>query len=174
MGMPEPTSGPGSRPGDFNVSSLDPNLPIDELKTMEAQIYENLTSTRLLTSLTVGFAALAAFLAGLGLYGVLAYNVARRTREIGIRMAIGATGADVRRMVAAEVGIMLAIGAVLGLVGAYAGAQVLSSQLFGMSAHDPVIFAGATVLLALVALVAAYVPALRATRVDPMSALRHD
>jgi predicted permease len=156
------------------VSSVDPNLPIDSVKTMEAQISENLSSKRVLTQMTLAFAGLAALLAGIGLYGVLAYNIARRTREIGIRMAIGATGADVRRMVVGEVGVMLAIGAGLGLAGAYAGSQVVGSLLFGMSAKDPAVFAGAAALLIVVAGIAAYVPTLRATRVNPIQALRYE
>ncbi len=155
------------------VSSLDPNLPID-IKTMEAQMEENLSATRLLTQLTVSFAGLAALLAGIGLYGVLAYNVARRTREIGIRMAIGATGGDVRSMVVREVAVMLGIGAVLGLAGAYAGSQVVGSLLFGMTARDPVVFTGAAAILIAIAGLAAYVPTLRATRVNPIEALRHE
>ncbi len=97
------------------VASLDPNLPVSEVKTMEAQIEENLSANKLMTQMTLVFAGLAALLAGIGLDGVLANNVARRTREIGIRMAIGATGGDVRWMVVREVGIMFAIGAALGL-----------------------------------------------------------
>ena len=156
------------------VSSLDPNLPIAEFKTMEAQIAENLTPTRLLTQMTMGFAALAALLAGIGLYGVLAYNVALRTREIGIRMAIGATGGDVRWMVMREVGWMLGLGTVLGLAGALAGSRVVGSMLYGMTATDPQVFAASAALLGTIALVAAYVPALRATRVDPIRALRFE
>jgi ABC-type antimicrobial peptide transport system permease subunit len=156
------------------VASLDPNLPIDSVKTMETQMSENLSSKRVLTQMTLAFAGLAALLAGIGLYGVLAYNIARRTREIGIRMAIGATGADVRRMVVGEVGVMLAVGAVLGLAGAYAGSRVVGSLLFGMTPNDPVVFAGAAALLILVAVIAAYVPTLRATRVNPLQALRYE
>ena len=156
------------------VASLDANLPIDGLKTMDAQISENLSSQRLLTQMTLSFAGLAALLAGIGLYGVLAYNVARRTREIGIRMAIGATGANVRGMMVREVGAMLGIGCGLGLAGAYAGSQVVSSLLFGITPRDPAVFIGAAVLLGCIAAVAAYLPTLRATRVDPIEALRYE
>ena len=141
---------------------------------MEAQISENLTATRLLTQMTMGFAALAALLAGIGLYGVLAYNVARRTREIGIRMAIGATGGDVRWMVLREVGWMLGLGTALGLAGAFAGSRVVGSMLYGMTATDPLVFAASAALLGAIALIAAYVPTLRATRVDPIRALRFE
>ena len=113
-------------------------------------------------------------LAGIGLYAVLAYNVARRTREIGIRMAIGATGGDVRWMVVREVGIMLGIGAALGLAGGWAASRVVTSQLNDMTASDPLIFAAALGLLGLIALIAAYVPTLRATRVNPITALRYE
>ena len=156
------------------VASLDANLPIDGLKTMDAQISENLSAQRLLTQMTLSFAGLAALLAGIGLYGVLAYNVARRTREIGIRMAIGATGANVRGMMVREVGAMLGIGCGLGLAGAYAGSQVVSSLLFGITPRDPAVFIGAAVLLGCIAAVAAYLPTLRATRVDPIEALRYE
>ena len=156
------------------VASLDPNLPVSEVKTMDAQIEENLSANKLMTHMTLGFAGLAALLAGIGLYGVLAYNVARRTREIGIRMAIGATGGDVRWMVVREVGAMFGIGAALGLAGGWAAARVVTSQLSDMTASDPIVFALALALLGLIALIAAYVPALRATRVNPITALRHE
>lgn len=156
------------------VASLDPNLPIADLKTMDTQIAEKLSSSRLVTKLTLSFAALAALLAGIGLYGVLAFNVARRTREIGIRMAIGATGSDVRGMVVREMAVMLVAGAVVGLGAAYAGARVLSSMLYGMSPYDVAVFAGAAGLLCGIAGVASYVPTLRATRVDPIQALRYE
>ncbi len=120
---------------------------------MEAQIEENLSANKLMTQMTLGFAGLAALLAGIGLYGVLAYNVARRTREIGIRMAIGAA---------------------LGLAGGWAVSRVVTSQLNDMTASDPLIFAAALGLLGLIALIAAYVPTLRATRVDPITALRYE
>ena len=144
------------------------------LKTNDFPIQTSPTAKVGLTQMTLSFAGLAALLAGIGLYGVLAYNVARRTREIGIRMAIGATGANVRGMMVREVGAMLGIGCGLGLAGAYAGSQVVSSLLFGITPRDPAVFIGAAVLLGCIAAVAAYLPTLRATRVDPIEALRYE
>ena len=156
------------------VASLDPNLPIAQLKTMQAQLEENIFVERLLMRMTLSFAALATLLAAIGLYGVLAYNVARRTREIGIRMAIGATAGDVRKMVMGEVAVMLGIGMALGLAGAFAAGRLVGSLLFGMEPSDPPVYLAAAMVIALIALGAAYVPAVRATRVDPMNALRYE
>jgi ABC-type antimicrobial peptide transport system permease subunit len=156
------------------VAELDPNLPIREMKTMEMQIEENVFAERILSNLTLVFAALATVLAAIGLYGVLAYNVARRTREIGIRMALGASSRHVRGMVAAEVMVMLAIGTTIGLGAAAAAGMVLTKMLWGMTAWDPAIYGLAAVSLWVIALAAAYIPARRATSVDPMVALRYE
>ena len=158
------------------VADLDPNLPIRELKTMQAQINENLIAERLVGTLTSIFAALATLLAAIGLYGVLAYNVARRTREIGIRMALGAEAVHVRRrrMLGIEVGIMLAIGTIVGLGAAAAVAKLAQSGLYGLNYWDPQIYGAAAALLWIIAVAAAYFPARRATRVDPMVALRYE
>jgi len=156
------------------VAALDPNLPVHNLRTMEAQITETLFAERLLMQTTAVFAALATLLAASGLYGVLAYNIARRTREIGIRMAIGASAADVRRMVLSEVAWMLGVGTLAGLAGAHAGARAVASLLYGMEPGDPAIYAAATVMLTLVGLAAAGVPTRRATRVNPVVALRYE
>ncbi len=156
------------------VATLDPNLPIREMKTMEGQIEENMFSERLLSTLTATFAGLATLLAAVGLYGVLAFNVARRTREIGIRMALGANAGRVRRMVLREVALLLAIGSLAGVGGAAAAAKLVGSFLFGMKPWDPAISAGAAAGLWAIALGAAYLPMRRAVRVDPMVALRYE
>ncbi len=158
------------------IAELDPNLPIRDIKTMDTQIEENLFAERLLSQLTVSFAGLATVLAAVGLYGVLAFNVARRTREIGIRMALGAEAGHVRGLVGREVAIMLGIGTVVGLGAAAGACRVLEQQkmLFGLKAWDPPIYASAALLLWMIAILAAYVPSRRATKVDPMVALRYE
>ena len=156
------------------ISSLDPNLPVRDLKTMQAQVDENLFAERLMALLTAGFAGLATLLAAIGLYGVLSFNIARRTREIGIRMALGATQGNVRKLVVREAGIMLGIGTIAGIGAAVGLGRFVDSLLFGMKPWDPYVYLSATVLLALVALLAAYVPVRRATKVDPMVALRYE
>ncbi len=156
------------------AAAIDPNLPIDNIKTMTAQISENLSEERLMTSLVLAFAGLATILAAIGLYGVMAFSVARRTREIGIRMALGATGANVRRMVLREAAIMLAAGAAIGLAAAIAAGRLIASQIPRITPADPLIYAGSATLLGVIALAAAYIPALRATRVQPTRALRYE
>jgi predicted permease len=156
------------------VAALDSNLPIRELKTMQNQIEENLFAERLLSSLTASFAGLATVLAAIGLYGVLAYNVSRRTREIGIRMALGAEAGHVRGLVVREVAIMLAIGTAIGLGSAAGAGTLIRSQLYGLEFWDPSIYISAAVALWLIALAAAYIPTRRATSVDPMVALRDE
>jgi ABC-type antimicrobial peptide transport system permease subunit len=125
-------------------------------------------------TMSAAFAGLATLLAGVGLYGVLAYTVSRRTREIGVRMALGADGRNVRLMVLRQVGIMLLIGGVIGIAGAVALGSAAGSLLYGVQGRDPVIFIAAALLLSLFALAAGYIPALRASRVDPLHALRYE
>jgi predicted permease len=156
------------------VAALDPNLPLHDLKTMRVQLEENLFAERMLSMLTSAFAGLATLLAAVGLYGVLAFNVARRTREIGIRMALGAASGHVRGLVVREIAIMLAIGFTVGLAAAAGAARLFESVLYGMKPWDPFVYGAATVLLAAVAMAAAYVPARRATRVEPLIALRYE
>jgi predicted permease len=156
------------------IAAIDGNLPIRDLKTMEAQIEENTFAERILSTLTASFAGLATLLAAVGLYGVLAFNVARRTREIGIRMALGAGAGQVRMLIGREVGLMLAIGSAAGLGAAAASAKFLGTFLFGMKGSDPSIYGAAAAILWIVALAAAYVPTRRATKIDPLVALRYE
>jgi putative ABC transport system permease protein len=156
------------------LASLDPNLPVINLQTMQAQIDENVANERLLSLLTGTFAALATLLAAIGLYGVLAFNVARRTREIGIRMALGASAPAVRRLVVREVVAVVAIGLAAGLGAAAVVGRLIQSVLFETGPADPWVFASAAAVLGVIALMAAYVPIRRATGVDPMIALRYE
>jgi ABC-type antimicrobial peptide transport system permease subunit len=154
------------------VARLDRDLPVDELRTMPAQVRENVAAERLISTLSASFALLATLLAGVGLYGVLAYTVSQRTRELGLRMALGADAGRVRRLVLAQVGRMTLIGGALGLAGALALGRLARSMLFQLEGHDPVVLAAAVAALAGVAFLAGWVPAWRASRVDPMTALR--
>ena len=156
------------------VQRLDPMLPIEDLRTMPEEIRLNTFEDRMISTLSASFALLATILAAIGLYGVLAYSVAQRTREIGVRMALGADAWKVRALVLRQVGLMVLIGAVIGLAGAVALGKVAQSMLYQMSGSDPVVMAASTVLLGLIALAAGYVPAVRASRVDPMQALRYE
>jgi len=156
------------------VASFDANLPVDDLRTLDSQIKENVFFDRLISALSAAFAVLATLLAAVGLYGVLAYTVAQRTREIGLRMALGAGTHDVRGMVLRQVGRMIVIGAVVGIAAAFFIARAAQSLLFGMEGYDAPVVGAVTVLLSLVALGAGYLPALRASRVDPMQALRYE
>ncbi|HEX6630525.1 MAG TPA: ADOP family duplicated permease, partial [Gemmatimonadaceae bacterium] len=156
------------------VARLDPNLPVESLKTMPQQVRENVFLDRMISTLSAAFAVLATLLAAVGLYGVLAYTVAQRTREIGVRMALGADSGRVRRLVLKQVAFMLVIGGAIGIGGALALGRAAQSLLFGLDGHDPMVIAAAVVALALVAVGAGYIPALRASRVDPMQALRYE
>lgn len=156
------------------IARLDPELPVEELKTMPQQVRDNVFLDRMISTLSAAFAVLATLLAAVGLYGVLAYTVAQRTREIGVRMALGADGRDVRRMVLRQVGIMAAVGSVVGIAAAIMLGRAAQSLLFEVQPHDPLAIALTVVVLALVALGAGYLPARRASRVDPMQALRYE
>jgi ABC-type antimicrobial peptide transport system permease subunit len=156
------------------VKRLDPNLPIEEFETLPDQVRNNTYLDRMITTLSAAFALLATLLAAIGLYGVLAYTVAQRTREIGLRMALGAAPDRVRGMVLGQVAIMTLIGALVGLGGALAVGKAAQSMLFQMTGTDPAVLALSAVALALVALGAGFIPAHRASRVDPMRALKYE
>ena len=156
------------------IKRLDPNLPVEELKTMNQQVKENVFLDRLISTLSASFALLATLLAGIGLYGVLAYSVEQRTREIGVRMALGADAAHVRGLVVRQIAVMMAIGGVIGVAAALGLGRLARSLLFELQAHDPIAMAIAIVLLGCVGLAAGWVPARRAVQVDPMHALRYD
>jgi predicted permease len=155
------------------VSRIDPNLPLEKLRTVRQQVRdETMVLERLVGVLTAAFAGLATLLAAIGLYGVLAYTIAQRTREIGLRMALGATRARVRHMVLRQVGLMTLAGGTVGLAAAIIVARAAQSLLFELRSHDPGVLAAAAIALTLVALAAGLVPANRAARIDPMRALR--
>ncbi len=156
------------------MKQIDPGLPVENAKTMPQQIRENVFLDRMISILSTAFAVLATLLAAVGLYGVLAYTVAQRTREIGVRMALGADASKVRAMVMRQVAGMIAVGLVVGVAGAIALGKAASSLLYGLKGHDPVVFALSVLVLLLVALSAGYLPALRASKVHPMQALRYD
>jgi putative ABC transport system permease protein len=156
------------------VRQLDATLPIDNVKTMERVVEEDLFPARMVAVLSATFAALAALLSALGIYGVLAYLVVQRTREIGIRMALGAKAGDVRWLMAKEVGAMVIAGVTIGVPLAYALARLSESLLFSVKAGNPSAYVLGLGLIAMVALAACWIPARRATKVDPLVALRYE
>jgi putative ABC transport system permease protein len=160
------------------VTDMDPTVPVYQLRTMDDVMYESVGKPRFITFLLVIFAGLALLLATIGIYGVMSYSVAQRTRELGIRMALGAPATGVRRMVMGEGLVLAAIGIAVGLVGAFALnsgiAAELAGMLYGVRAVDLPTFGGVAAAVLAVAAVACFVPALRATRVDPLVALRHE
>ncbi|HTG16578.1 MAG TPA: ABC transporter permease, partial [Blastocatellia bacterium] len=154
------------------VQRLDGNLPVFNLKTVQRQIDESLFADKFLTMLSMCFALLAALLASIGLYGVMAYTVTRRTREIGIRMALGATRGIVSWLILREVVVLAAVGLVVGLPAAYGLGRLTESLLFGVKAGDPLVFVGAGLLLTAATLLGGYLPARKAASIDPLVALR--
>lgn len=156
------------------VREMDANLPVFDLKTMERVVEEDLFSARMVAVLSASFAGLAALLAALGIYGVLAYVVVQRTREIGIRMALGAVAGHVRLLILKEVGSMVLLGVIVGLPVAYGLARFSESLLYGVHAGDPAVYALGLGLIGLIALAACFIPARRATRVAPLVALRYE
>jgi putative ABC transport system permease protein len=156
------------------VSAIDKDTPVYEVKTMNERLMDSVTPQRLAAYLAPVFAGVALLLAVLGIYGVMSYSVGQRTQEIGVRMALGARAGDVLKQFVWQ-GLKLALaGAALGMLGALALTRLLSNLLFEVSASDPLTFASGPPLLVSVALLACYIPARRASRVDPMMALRCD
>jgi predicted permease len=155
------------------VARLDPNIPLERLRTLPQQIRENVSADRLISTLSTAFAVLATVLAAVGLYGVLAYTIAQRTREFGLRMALGAAPGRVRSMVLRQVGVMTIVGAAFGFAGALYLGTLAESLLFQLKGRDPMVFLASVVLLAVIALAAGIIPAHRASRIDPMTALRY-
>jgi predicted permease len=156
------------------IARLDSTLPVETLKTLPQQVRDNVFVDRMISTLSAAFAALATLLAAVGLYGVLAYTVAQRTREIGLRMALGADGGRVRAMVLRQVGLMTVVGGLVGAGAALGLGRLARTLLFELQGHDPAVLAASTALLVLVALGAGLIPAHRASRVDPMRALRYE
>ena len=156
------------------VRELDSNLSVYGMRTMDDQISNSLLVERLIASLSAVFGFLATLLAIIGLYGVMAYTVARRTREIGIRMALGAFQGDVIWMVMREVLVLVGVGLAAGLAGAFVLTKLIQTQLYGVTGHDPATVVLAALGLAVVASAAGYIPALRASRIDAMRALRYE
>ncbi|MBO0859290.1 MAG: FtsX-like permease family protein, partial [Chloracidobacterium sp.] len=156
------------------VWSVDKEQALYSVRTMEQVMADSLSQRRFSTLLLVLFAAVALTLAAVGIYGVMSYAVEQRTHEIGIRMALGAQSGAVTRLIVAQGVAPALIGVGLGLAGAFALTRVMKALLFEVSATDPVAFASAPLLLAAVALVACWLPARRAAKVDPLIALRHE
>ena len=156
------------------VAELDPDLPVNQLKTLPQQVRDNVFMDRMISVLSTAFAPLATLLAAVGLYGVLAYTVAQRTREFGLRMALGADARRLRTMVLMQVGRMTVVGGLIGIAGAVVRERYARSLLFEMSDADPIVIGSAVVALASVALAAGFLPAHRASRTEPMRALRYE
>jgi len=156
------------------IAALDQSLPLFEVKTMRQHLGVALLPARLAGSVLGIFGLVALILAATGIYGVMAYSVSQRTREIGIRMALGARSSDVLSMVVRQGMKLVAIGGAIGLTAALALTRMMTSLLYGVSPTDPLTLGAISLLLILVALLACYLPGLRATRVDPMIALRYE
>jgi predicted permease len=156
------------------VAKLDANLPVDDMRTLPDQIQDNVFLDRFVSVLSTAFAILATLLAAIGLYGVLAYTVSQRTKEIGLRMALGAQPERVRSMVLKQVAMMLAVGGTIGLTAAVWVGSIASALLFEMKGWDPLVLVSAAIGLTFVALAAGFAPANRAAHIDPIRALRYE
>jgi putative ABC transport system permease protein len=156
------------------VRAVDPDQPLADVRTMDTYLGDSVARRRFNAALLGGFATVALVLAAVGLYGVMSYAVVQHTRELGIRMALGASTRAVLRGVLRQAFVLAAIGVVVGVAGALTLTRVLSGLLYEVSATDPAVFGGIALLLTAVALLASYVPARRATQVDPMVALRSE
>jgi putative ABC transport system permease protein len=156
------------------VASLDPEQPVARVATMDELKGASTAQPRFRTFLLGAFASIALLLSAIGIYGVMAYTVTRRTNEIGVRMALGARPVNILRLIVGESTKLMFLGASLGVVGAYAVTRVMRSLLFGVSSTDPITFASVTMLLCFVALLATYIPASRASRIDPLVAMKYE
>jgi len=156
------------------VQVLDPNLPVSNVKPVGEMIAERISPKRLMTYILAVFALIALLLASIGIYGVMSYAVTQRTREIGVRMALGAQALDVLKLIVKNGMTMALAGVVIGLVGSFGLSRLLANLLFKTKATDPITFAAVSAALIVVALLACYIPARRATRVDPLVALRDE
>ncbi|HKI95170.1 MAG TPA: FtsX-like permease family protein, partial [Gemmatimonadales bacterium] len=156
------------------VHALDPDLPAYDVATMEARLHDALARRRLAMGLLAAFAGFALMLSGIGTYGIIAYWVSRRRREIGIRMALGADRAHVLRLVGRELVAMVGVGLVVGIVGALALSRLMRGMLFGVAPTDVPTFLAIPLIMLAVAVLAAYLPARRAVRVEPSTALRYE
>jgi putative ABC transport system permease protein len=156
------------------VRARDAGLPVYDLRSMNQLIAESQGGDKIMPRLLGIFGGIALVLAVLGVYGVMAYSVAQRTQEVGIRMALGANGGDILRLIVRQGGMLALLGSGIGLLLAFGTTRGLSAFLFGVSAFDPVIFGGVTASLLLAALVASVIPAFRASRVNPIVALKNE
>jgi ABC-type antimicrobial peptide transport system permease subunit len=156
------------------IHSIDRNLPITNVTTLNEQVDRTLTNQRLVAQLSTFFGLLAVFLSCIGIYGLMSYVVSRRTCEIGIRMALGAARFNVGWLVMREILLLVAVGIAVGILITLAGSRMVANMLYGFRGTDPISLAGAVSLLLLVALVAGYFPARRASKIDPMVALRYE
>ncbi|HSE25096.1 MAG TPA: FtsX-like permease family protein, partial [Pyrinomonadaceae bacterium] len=156
------------------VREVDSSLPVYNLRSMAEVVSRSMVQPRFLSLLLAVFSGIALFLAAIGIYGVMAYSVAQRTQEIGVRMALGAQRLHVLRLVFGQGLLMLGLGTVIGVVGAFALTRLMSTLLFEVTATDPLTYVAVVGILTFVALLACYIPARRATKVDPLTALRYE
>ena len=156
------------------LTSVDPNLTVIDLRSLDSQVAGNFNEDRLIARLTTLFGIVALILASVGLYGVTSYFVARRTTEIGIRMALGATRPAVVSLVLRGVALQIGLGLALGVPCALGAGYLMKSQLYGVSSYDPAALIGATAVLAMCAVMAGFIPARRAASIEPMNALRNE
>jgi ABC-type antimicrobial peptide transport system permease subunit len=154
------------------IHNIDPNIPITSIETLDERLAGSLSGQRLMAQLCSFFGLLAVFLSSIGIYGLMSYLVSRRTNEIGVRMALGADPARVRRLVMREIFVLAAIGVAIGIPVTLEGGKLVVSMLYDLKSTDPLSVAAATGLLIVVTLLAGYLPARRASRVDPAIALR--